>query len=137
MVLRDDVLGPLYLVFQEVIEPDEEAATIMLDYHSELMWSGMRVSVSPTWAGRRFAHLRRGETKRFLKTYYNTLASLADRQTYSFWEHYYHERPHKTAELAQFLMQTPVHALSGRSPNAQAVTGRAVGHGSKMVRRSS
>jgi hypothetical protein len=106
VTLRDDLLGPLYLVFQEVIEPDEEAATIILDYHSELMWS-RNASFSQPYLGRQaFAHLRRGETKRFLKTYYNTLASLADRQTYSFWEHYYHESPHKTAELAQFLMQT-------------------------------
>lgn len=106
MVLRDDLLGPLYLLFQEVIGLDEQAATHLLDFSSELLWS-RNVSFSQPYLGRHaFAHLGRGETKRFLKTYYNTLASLADREIYSFWEHYYHESPHKTAELAQFLMQT-------------------------------
>ena len=34
------------------------------------------------------------------------VSSLADRETYSFWEHYYHCGPHKTTEVAWFLMQT-------------------------------
>jgi len=38
--------------------------------------------------------------------YYNTLASLADRETYTFWEHYFHASPHKTHEEAWFCMQT-------------------------------
>ena len=45
-------------------------------------------------------HLRRGEVKPFLKAYYNAVASLADRQTYTFWEHYFHASPHKTHEEA-------------------------------------
>jgi hypothetical protein len=46
----------------------------------------------------------RGEVKAFLKTFYNTFAGLADRETYSFWEHFYHESAHKTAEEAMFLL---------------------------------
>ena len=53
-----------------------------------------------------WAHLQRGEVKAFLKTYYNGLAGLADRETYTFWEHYFHASPHKTHEEAWFLMQT-------------------------------
>jgi hypothetical protein len=51
-------------------------------------------------------HLLRDEVKLFLKAYYNTFAALADRSTYFFWEHLYHESPNKTHEQAEFLMQT-------------------------------
>ena len=33
---RDSLVGPLYLVFQEVLEPDEPVAGLMLDFHAEL-----------------------------------------------------------------------------------------------------
>ena len=36
----------------------------------------------------------------FLKAYYNPFAGLADRETYTFWEHYFHASPHKTHEEA-------------------------------------
>ena len=52
------------------------------------------------------AHLRRGEVKAFLKAYYNLFAGLADRETYTFWEHYFRASPHKTHEEGWFLMQT-------------------------------
>ena len=48
----------------------------------------------------------RGEPKAFLKAYYNTMASLADRETYTFWEHYFRASAHKTHEEAWFLMET-------------------------------
>jgi hypothetical protein len=52
-------------------------------------------------------HLRRGEVKAFLKAYYNSLASLPDQETYTFWEHYPGVgSPHKTHEEGWFLMQT-------------------------------
>jgi hypothetical protein len=51
-------------------------------------------------------HLLRGEVKPFLKAHYNTVAALADRQTYTFWEHYFHASPHKTHEEGWFLMHT-------------------------------
>jgi hypothetical protein len=44
--------------------------------------------------------------KAFLKAYYNGFAGLADRETYTFWEHYFHASPHKTHEEGWFLMQT-------------------------------
>jgi len=34
------------------------------------------------------------------------LTALHDRETYSFWEHYFHASEHKTHEEAWFLMQT-------------------------------
>jgi len=44
--------------------------------------------------------------KPYLKTYYNTFSALADRETYTFWEHLYKVSVHKTHEEAWFLMET-------------------------------
>jgi hypothetical protein len=44
--------------------------------------------------------------KPFLKTYYNPFSALADRETYTFWEHLYKVSVHKTHEEAWFLMET-------------------------------
>ena len=41
-----------------------------------------------------------------MKEYYNNVSSLADRETYTFWEHYYQVSPHKTHEEAWFLMRS-------------------------------
>ena len=60
----------------------------------------------PYYSRHDWVHLRRGETKAFLKDYYNSVAGLADRDTYTFWEHFFHQSPHKTHEEAWFLMQT-------------------------------
>jgi hypothetical protein len=106
MVLRDSLLGPLYLVFQEVLEPHELATDFLLDYHSELMLKRNVAYSQPYYSRHPVIHLRRGEVKPFLEAYYNTVASLADRQTYTFWEHFFHASPHKTHEEAWFLMQT-------------------------------
>jgi len=103
---RDSLLGPLYLVFQEVVAPDEPAAEFMLNFHSELMTSRNVAFSQPYYSRHPNIHLRRGEVKPFLKAYYNTVSGLADRQTYTFWEHFFHASPHKTHEEAWFLMQT-------------------------------
>jgi hypothetical protein len=50
--------------------------------------------------------LARGEVKAFLKAYYNAFSALADRETYSFWEHFPGASPHKTHEEGWFLMET-------------------------------
>jgi len=103
---RDSLVGPLYLVFQEVIEPEEQVANWLLGYHTELMLERNVATSQPYYSPHPWVHLRRGEVKPFLKDYYNNLAGLADRETYSFWEHFFHASPHKTHEEAQFLMQT-------------------------------
>jgi hypothetical protein len=106
IVSRDSLLGPLYLVFQEVLDPKEPATDFLLSYHSELMTQRNVAFAQPYYSRHPVIHLRRGEVKPFLKAYYNTVASLADRQTYTFWEHFFHASPHKTHEEAWFLMQT-------------------------------
>jgi hypothetical protein len=106
MVTRDSLLGPLYLVYQEVLEPHEPSVAFLLDFHSELMTDRNVVFSQPYYSRHPWIHLMRGETKAFLKAYYNTMASLADRETYTFWEHYFRASAHKTHEEAWFLMET-------------------------------
>jgi hypothetical protein len=103
---RDSMLGPLYLVFQEVISPDEDSAKFMLNYIAELMLQNNVGYSQPYYCRHDWVQLRLGLVKLFLKTYYNALASLADRETCTFYEHYFHASPHKTHEEAWFLMET-------------------------------
>ena len=103
---RDVLLGPLYLVFSEVLDPEEEASVMMLDYHSELFYQRNSAFSQPYYSRHAWLQLKRGLVKPFLKTYYTTVSALADRETYTFWEHLYHASPHKTHEEGWFLMQT-------------------------------
>jgi len=96
----------LYLVYQEILDSSEESVGFLLDFHSELMTDRNVVFSQPYYSRHPWIHLMRGETKAFLKAYYNTMASLADRETYTFWEHYFRASAHKTHEEAWFLMET-------------------------------
>jgi hypothetical protein len=106
IVSRDSLLGPLYLAFQEVLNPEEPATTFLLSFHNELMTKRNVVFSQPYYSRHPILHLRRGEVKPFLKAYYNTVSSLADRETYTFWEHFFGASPHKTHEEGWFLMDT-------------------------------
>ncbi|MBP1993248.1 hypothetical protein [Paenibacillus eucommiae] len=103
---RDSLLGPLYLVLQEVLAPDEPETGFMLNFHSELMCTRNVAFSQPYYSIHPWVHLKRGEVKPFLKAYYNGFTGLADRETYTFWEHHWHASPHKTHEEGWFLMQT-------------------------------
>ena len=102
---RDSLLGPLYAVFQEVIDPVSAEATFALTAHDELMTNRNVAFSQPYYSRHPILHLRRGEVNAFSKAFYNAAASLADRETYTFWEHYFHASPHKTHEEAWFLME--------------------------------
>jgi len=106
MISRDSLLGPLYLILQEVVDAREPAAEFMLQFHNDLMTLNNAAFSQPYYSQHPLVHLRRGEVAAFLKAYYNTVAALADRQTYTFWEHLYGVSPHKTHEEGWFLMQT-------------------------------
>ena len=102
----DVLLGPLYLVFCEVLGVNEPASGMMLDYNSELFYQNNTVFSQPYYSRHNRLQAKLGLVKPFLKTYYNTFSALADRQTYTFWEHLFHASPHKTHEEAWFLMET-------------------------------
>ncbi len=103
---RDSLIGPIYLLISEVIAPDEPAAGWLLNYHADLMHMRNVGLSQPYYSPHPWAHLARGEVKPFLKEYYNAMAGLADRDTYSFWEHFFFASPHKTHEEGWFLMRT-------------------------------
>jgi hypothetical protein len=103
---RDFLLGPLYAVFQEVIDPNSPEATFTLAMHDELMTERNAAFSQPYYSRHPIINLRRGEVEAFLKAYYDTSASPADRETNSFWEHYFQASPHKTHEEAWFLMDS-------------------------------
>lgn len=106
-VLADAALGPLYLVFCEVLEPNEPASKMMLKYHSELFYQNNCAPSQPYYSRHDWIQLKLGMTKPFLKAYYNTFAAHADRETYTFREGFDHPQSyHKTHEEAWFLMQT-------------------------------
>lgn len=95
-----------WLIFQEVIEANEEVADFILNYYNEHFFAKNVRFSQPYYSRHPFVHLKRDEVKPFLKAYYNGFSGLADRETYTFWEHYYHASPHKTHEEACFLMES-------------------------------
>ncbi|MBK9390094.1 MAG: hypothetical protein IPN68_07850 [Bacteroidetes bacterium] len=104
--VSDAMLGPLYLVFCEVIDPQETASHILLNYHTDLFYQRNAAFSQPYYSRHNWLQIKTGMVKPFLKTYYNTFSALADRETYTFWEHLYKVSVHKTHEEAWFLMET-------------------------------
>lgn len=102
----DGLLGPLYLIFCEVLDPSEPASQTMLRYHTEMLYQRNAAFSQPYYSRHDWVELKQGLVKPFLKTYYNSFSALADRETYTFWEHLHHVSVHKTHEEAWFLMAT-------------------------------
>jgi hypothetical protein len=103
---QDALLGPLYLVFCEVIDPTSDMGRMILDYNRELFLQGNSAFSQPYYSRHNWIQAKLGMVKQFLNTYYTTLAAQADRETYTFWEHMFRVSPHKTHEEAWFLMET-------------------------------
>ncbi len=104
--VSDAMLGPLYLIFCEVLDPREPVSRMLLDYHQELFYQRNAAFSQPYYSRHNWVQLKLGMTKPFLKTYYNTFSAVSDRDTYTFWEHLYKVSVHKTHEEAWFLMET-------------------------------
>ena len=84
IVARDSQLGVLYLVFCEVLAPEEPVVTQLLDMFCEHMFVENVCIGQPYYSRHPYIHLKRGERKAFLEAYYNTVAVMADRETYTF-----------------------------------------------------
>ena len=106
VTVPDVLLGPLSLVFCEVFAPEEQASRMMLDYESELFFQRNAAFSQPYYSRHDWLELKLGLVKPFLKTYFNNVSALADRETYTFWEHLFQVSQHKTHEQAWFLMET-------------------------------
>lgn len=104
--VADSLLGPLHLVFCEVLDPAEPVTTELLNYQTELLFQENTAFSQPYYSRHDWLQLKRGLVKPFLKTWYTSFSALADRETYTFWEHLHHVSEHKTHEEAWFLLQT-------------------------------
>lgn len=102
----DAGLGPAYLVFGEVFGPEESLSRMLMTYIGELMCQGNTGFSQPYYGKLNWWMLQTGQAKPFLDAYYTTVSAHADRETYSFWEHFYRLSSHKTHEEAGFLMET-------------------------------
>ena len=102
----DAMLGPLYLVFCEVIDPEEWYSTMLLEYNSELFLQENVTFSQPYYSRHNWLQIKRGMVKPFVNTYYNTMVGMSDPDTYTFSEHTYENSIYKEHEEAWFLMQT-------------------------------
>ena len=105
MLARDTLASSQYLLLDEVIPPDGLQADFLLDCLADSFFKHNTAFSQPYYSIHPWAHLRRGEVKAFLEEFYMNMSSLADRETYTFWEHYFYASPHKTHEEAWFLMR--------------------------------
>jgi hypothetical protein len=104
--LRSSIIGANWLIMQEALEPNEQASDFIQKTNQYPLTRENAALSQPYYSRHDFAHIKRGEVKAFLKMYYNQFTGLQDRETYTFWEHYFHVSEHKTHEEAWFLMQT-------------------------------
>lgn len=104
--LRCSLIGANWLIMQEVLDPNEQASDFIQKTNQYPLTRENAALSQPYYSRHDFAHIKRGESKAFLKTYYNQFAAHQDRETYTFWEHYWHCSEHKTHEEGWFLMQT-------------------------------
>lgn len=103
-VLRD-ALGACYLILQDAIDPNDLLAREILDYTSEFLAINNVCFSQPYYSPHPYGQLRLGQRKLYLQEFYCGFAGLADRGTYSFWEHHFQASPHKLHEETWFMMR--------------------------------
>ncbi len=122
-VSRDSLIGPSYLIFLGVIDADEPEARRLMQYQSGILYNRNCAFSQPYYSPHAWYHLKRGEVKAFLKTYYNTFSALSDRDTYSFWEHFYHCTPPQDTRGSLVSDAHTLDAVYGRGRHSQAASG--------------
>jgi hypothetical protein len=105
VLCRDSLVSTQYLVLDEVITPDHVFSDHIVNFLADIYFTHNTCFSQPYYSPHPYINLRRGEVKAFLKEFYTNMSSLADKETYDFWEHYFHASPHKTHEEAWFLMR--------------------------------
>jgi hypothetical protein len=105
-LIRDSLIGAMWLIYAGVFEADELISSLLIKGNGHPFTLDNAASSQPYYGRHDYIHLKRGDVGAYLKTYFNQLTGLQDRETRTFWEHYYHCGQHKTHEEAWFLMQT-------------------------------
>ena len=102
---RSSLVGALYFAITDIFAPKGKVMDSLLKANQHPVTRENAGLSQPYYCRHDLAHLKRGEVKLFLKTFYNQVSALQDRQSYGFWEHYYGASEYKTHEEAWFLMQ--------------------------------
>ncbi len=105
LVARDSLLGAMWLFPLDIIDPQEEMGEFILHLSTEHFHMRNVGYSQPYYCAHPFAHIKRGEVRSYLKELYNGVAGLADRETFTFWEHFFHDSAHKLAEEAMFMQR--------------------------------
>lgn len=105
-VLKDSLLSLPFLIYYGVFDCNGKESCDIIDYTGDTYLDENVAYSQPYYSLVPLINLFRGERKAFLSEYYTAFAAIADRETHSFWEHYFLATPHKTHEQAWFLMRT-------------------------------
>lgn len=105
-MVPDGLLGPLHLIYTDVIDPQSRDASLLLKYYRDVICQDNSLFSQPYYGKHNIIQARLGQVKPFLNTYYYTVAPHFDHSTGTFWEHYFKVSVHKTHEEANFLMET-------------------------------
>lgn len=102
----DALLGPIHLLFTEVLDPRSREGQMLLKYYRDITCQDNSSFSQPYYSKHNMIQARLGQVKPFLNTYYYTVAPHFDHETGTFWEHYFKQSVHKTHEEGNFLMET-------------------------------
>ena len=106
MVIEDNRLGGGgYNHLYGVLEPDHVFSRFLANVMAEVLCTDNTSFSQPYYSPHPYTNLKNGEVGSFLREFYNNMSAIADRETYTFWEHMYQVSPHKTHEEAWFLMR--------------------------------
>ena len=100
-----EILGVEYLPLHGVLDPKGEICGFVQDFWADYLCARNVAFSQPYYSPHPYINLMRGEVKAYISEFYNNMSALADRTTYSFWEHYFHASPHKLHEETWFLMR--------------------------------
>ncbi len=95
---------PIYTGLFGVVDCRSEEMTAMLIANQSPHTVNNAGFTQPYYLRHDYAHAIRGEVKHYLKMFYNLIASMQDRETYTFMEHFY-SNPYKGHEEAWMMMQ--------------------------------
>lgn len=102
---RDAICGSQYMLIHELVDPNETYGSFIINGSADMFYLRNVAFSQPYYSVHPLANLVRGEVKSFIKEFYTNMSSLADRETYSFWEHYHYASPNKTHEEGWFAMR--------------------------------
>jgi len=101
----DALIGPIWAIYLGVIPKSGQWADWLLEINHRHMNRHAIAETQPYYSRHPELHLLRGEHDLFLNAFYSGFTSLADRETFAFWEHQHKVSIHKTHEEAWALMQ--------------------------------